>query len=115
MAKKKKKTDNKNFFIIALLAVLFMIFVILITLKPSGGLDLKLTKLGQQNFLQIKNTGKVVLTGIDVYVDGNKYKTIETNLLPNKIIEDTLPLTSGIHKITVKTLEGASKSIKTEG
>ena len=115
MAKRKKKIDNKNFFIITLLAVLFMVFAIFISLRPSGRLELKLTEFGQQDFLQIKNTGKVVLTGIDVYVDGKKYKTIETKLLPNKTIEDTIPLTSGLHRITVKTPEGASDSITIEG
>jgi len=80
-----------------------IIFLFFLSTIPESNTDFNLQYIKDGNYLKIKNTGKVTLTNFDIFIDGQKYKTIETRISEDKIIEDIIYTDSNAHIIKVKS------------
>jgi len=88
--------------------ITFLLVSILLMGISLADNSLELEKVGYgitpQNIIIIyKNVGTTTLTNLDVYVDGQKIKTIDTKLSPQKNLEDNIFLLPGTHKIRVES------------
>jgi len=98
--KKQKRKFNKLY----LLPIIIITAVIIFFISMSEtNADFSVQYIKDGNYLKIKNTGKVTLTNFDIFIDGQKYKTIETRISEDKIIEDIIYTDSNAHIIKVKS------------
>ncbi|MEM5793006.1 MAG: hypothetical protein QXY45_01430 [Candidatus Aenigmatarchaeota archaeon] len=94
-----------------------IIFLLLFPIILGQEFGVKITHYGfgknpQEIKFAIHSTGEETITGVSIFIDGQKIKEFNKMLLePRKGVSLTLNLEPGIHQIEVRTPEGAYDSI----
>jgi len=115
--KRPKKWNIKNLysFLCVLVIFIFLCTFLIFLQREKSKASLQLIDGGRRGpfrYIKIKNTGKVILTNIEIYIDGKKFKTLRAKLMQNKTLGDAIPLSLGEHVLEAKTPEGAHAVLK---
>lgn len=99
-----------------LLSIIIIFFLLIPLIQSDENIKVRVIGYGKsldEVHIQIYNTGNTNLKDIEVFVDGSKYKEINTLVPPGKSIQDILFLDFNTkHTIEVKS-SGFSHSIQT--
>ncbi|PIV69643.1 MAG: hypothetical protein COS07_00075 [Candidatus Aenigmarchaeota archaeon CG01_land_8_20_14_3_00_37_9] len=99
------------------LTAALVLFLMPLVIAQEAEIDLNhfgYGKTPQEAKFTIHCTGEAPASNITLYVDGQKYKTINAYLTPTKGIEASITLEPGHHLIEARSLEGAYDSVEIE-
>ena len=97
------------------LTAALVLFLMPLVIAQEAEIDLNHFGYGkppQEAKFTIHCTGEAPASNITLYVDGQKYKTINAYLTPTKGIEASITLEPGQHLIEARTPEGAYDSVE---
>ena len=93
----------------------FLCFFFIATLAQEARIKLEHVGFGEttkEAYFTIYNVGSIPVTDVTIYLDGNKWQTIQGKSSPGRGFEVALYLTPGDHLIEARTPEGAYDSFK---